>query len=95
VSEDDPVALFDYAASLFIVQRTIDAEEPLLRAVALNPRYAPAHYLLGRVDEELGLGAEARDAYTTFLVVAPQRLRDLIEDANRRLAKLPPAEAHR
>jgi tetratricopeptide (TPR) repeat protein len=95
VSEDDPVALFDYAASLFNVQRTIDAEEPLLRAVALNPRYAPAHYLLGRVYEELGLGAEARDAYTTFLVVAPQRLRDLIEDANRRLAKLPPAEAHR
>ena len=85
---DDPTALFDYAAALFNVQRTIDAEEPLRRAVGLNPRYAPAHYLLGRVHEELGLGAEARDSYTKFLAVAPHRLRDLIADAQQRLAKV-------
>jgi len=89
VSEDDPTVLFDYAASLFNVQRTIDAEEPLLKAVKLSPRYAPAYYLLGRVQEDLGLGAEARDAYTRFLAMAPQRLRDLIADAKRRLAALP------
>ena len=89
VSEDDPTTLFDYAASLFNAQRTIDAEEPLLKAVKLSPRYAPAYYLLGRVDEELGLGAEAHDAYTTFLAIAPQRLRDLVADAKQRIAKLP------
>ena len=89
VSEDDPTTLFDYAASLFNVQRTIDAEEPLLKAVKLSPRYAPAYYLLGRVEEELGLGAEARDAYTKFVAIAPQRFRDLVADAKQRLAKLP------
>ncbi len=89
VSEDDPTALFDYAASLYNVQRTIDAEAPLQKAVKLSPRYAPAYYLLGRVEEDLGLGAEARDAYTKFLALAPQRLRDLVADAKRRLATLP------
>ena len=89
VSEDDPTTLFDYAASLFNAQRTIDAEEPLLKTVKLSPRYAPAYYLLGRVEEELGLGAEARDAYTNFLAIAPHRLRDLVADARQRLAKLP------
>jgi len=57
--------------------------------VKLSPRYAPAYYLLGRVEEEMGLGAEARDAYTKFLAIAPQRLRDLVADAKQRLAKLP------
>jgi len=89
VSEDDPTALFDYAASLYNVQRTIDAEAPLHKAIALSPRYAPAYYLLGRIDEDLGLGAEARDAYTKFLAIVPQRLRDLKVDAQRRLEALP------
>lgn len=89
VSEDDPVALFDYAASLFNAQRTVDAEAPLLRAVGANPRYAPAHYLLGRIDEELGLAPQARESYTKFLAVAPHRLKDLIADTQQRLAKLP------
>jgi len=89
VSSDDPTALFDYAASLFNVNRTAEAEEPLHRAVALNPRYAPTHYLLGRVVEELGRGPEARESYTQFLALAPQRLADLKTDARERLAKLP------
>lgn len=87
VGQDDPTALFDYAASLFNVQRTADAEEPLRRALQVSPRYAPAHYLLGRVVEELGRAPEARESYTQFLALAPQRLRDLIADARQRLAK--------
>jgi len=70
------------------------AEEPLLRAVALNPATLRPTISLAGSTRAGGWGPR-RDAYTTFLVVAPQRLRDLIEDANRRLAKLPPAEAHR
>jgi len=88
-SGDDPTALFDYAAALFNVQRTAEAEDPLRRAVALNPRYAPTHYLLGRVAEELGRGPEARESYTRFLALAPNRLADLVADARERLAKLP------
>ncbi len=87
--EDDPAALFDYAAALFNAQRTAEAEEPLRRAAALNPRYAPTYYLLGRVDEELGRVPEARTAYTQFLAVASQRLGDLIADARQHLATLP------
>ena len=89
VSQDDPTALFDYAASLFNVQRTADAEEPLRRAVQISPRYAPAYYLLGRVLEERGRGPEARESYTQFLTLAPRRLGDLILDARQRLAKAP------
>lgn len=89
VSQDDPTALFDYAASLFNVQRTADAEQPLRRAIDLSPRYAPAHYLLGRVVEELGRGPEARECYARFLALAPRRLGGLIADAQQRLAALP------
>jgi len=94
VSNDDPTALFDYAAALFNLQRVADAEDPLRRAVALNPRFAPSHYLLGRVVEELGRPPEARECYTAFLAVAPQRLEDLIADARQRLAALPPVGGH-
>jgi tetratricopeptide (TPR) repeat protein len=87
--EDDPAALFDYAGALFNAQRTAEAEEPLRRAAALNPRYAPTFYLLGRVNEELGRVPEARTAYTQFLAVASQRLGDLMTDARQHLAALP------
>lgn len=89
VSIDDPAAQFDYAVSLFNVEHAAEAEEPLRRAVALNPRYAPPRYLLGRVAEELGRKVEARDYYTQFIALAPQRLKDLTADAQRRLAALP------
>lgn len=89
VSIDDPTALFDYAASLFNVQRTADAEEPLRRAAELNPRYAPTQYLLGRILEELGRKPEARECYTRFLTLAPKKFGDLIADSQRRLTALP------
>ena len=89
VSSDDPTALFDYAASLFNVQRTADAEEPLRRAAELNPRYAQTQYLLGRVLEELGRKPEARECYARFLTVASKKLGDWIADSQRRLAALP------
>lgn len=89
VSSDDPTALFDYAASLFNVQRTADAEDPLRRAAEVNPRYAPTQYLLGRVLEELGRKPEARACYARFLTLAPKRFGDLIADSQRRLATIP------
>lgn len=92
VSVDDPAAQFDYAVSLFNGQHTAEAEEPLRRAISLNPRYAPPRYLLGRVVEELGRRDEAREQYTQFLALAPQRLRDLATDAKQRLNTLAPDE---
>lgn len=85
-SGDDPTALFDYAASLFNANQVAEAEVQLRGAIALNPLYAPPHYLLGRAAEELGRGAEAREHYTRFLALAPQRLGDLRGDAEQRLA---------
>jgi len=83
---DDPAALFDLALSLFNQQRVAEAEEPLRRALELNPRYAPSHYLLGRVVDDQGKPAEAHEHYARFLALAPQRLADLIADAKARLA---------
>ena len=87
--EDDPAALFDYATALFNAKRFSEAEPLLTRAVTLNPRYAAPHYLLGRVYEQLGRTAAARDAYTQFLSVAPQSLNLLIQESERRVTALP------
>jgi tetratricopeptide (TPR) repeat protein len=85
---DDAVAQFDYGAALFNLQRSAEAEEPARRAMALNPRYAPSYYLLGRIAEELGRAADAREQYTRFLTVAPGRLANYQADASTRLAAL-------
>jgi len=89
---DDPAALFDFALTLFNQQRVAEAEDPLRRALELNPRYAPSHYLLGRVADDRGKAAEAREHYARFLALAPQRLADLIADAKARLAAAPEDE---
>lgn len=88
ISSDDPTALFDLAASLFNAGQLIEADEPLRKAITLNPRYAPPHYLLGRVTEELGLPDEARDHYQKFLALSPLRSAELRADAQQRVAKL-------
>ncbi|HLZ45963.1 MAG TPA: tetratricopeptide repeat protein [Gemmatimonadales bacterium] len=85
---DDPTVLFDLAASLFNDGQVTQAEDPLLKAVKIDPRYAPTYYLLGRSAEELGLTDEARDQYTKYLALAPLRAADLRTDAQQRLQKL-------
>ena len=90
VAADDPATLFAYAAALFNLNKTADAEDPLRRAIAANARYAPPQYLLGRVAEELGRRDDAREHYTAFLAIAPHRLADLIEDSKQRLTALGP-----
>lgn len=89
VDRDDPIILFDLAASLFNAGQLADADEPLRRAIKLNARYSPSYYLLGRVTEELGLQEEARDHYKAFLARAPLSSADLRADATQRLEKLP------
>ncbi len=88
VSPDDPVSLFEYAVSLFNAHQAPEAEETLKRALALNPRYAPAYYLMGRAEEELGRLPEAREQFARFLALAPQRLASLRADAEHHLVAL-------
>jgi tetratricopeptide (TPR) repeat protein len=88
ISRDDPVVLFDLAASLFNAGQSTEADEPLRQSIKTNPRFSPSYYLLGRVDEELGLQAEARDQYQKFLALAPLGSVDLRADAEQRLGKL-------
>ena len=89
VSNDDPAALFDLAISLFNTGRVGEALDPLYRAIALNPRYAPPYYVLGRIGEALKQPEEARAQYERFLAHAPLRLSDLRADAQQRLNQLP------
>lgn len=88
ISTDDPLVLFDLAASLFNAGQLVDADAPLRQAIKLNPRYSPSYYLLGRVSEELGLPDEARDHYKQFLALSPLTSVDLRADATQRIDKL-------
>ena len=89
VSSDDPTALFDLGMSLFNWGMTTQAQEPLRQAITLNARYSPPYYLLGRVDEDLGRVAEARDHYTRFLTLSPLKLDELRASAADHLGRLP------
>lgn len=86
---DDSSLELDVGMLLFNLEQTKDAEEPIEKAVAMNPRAALGHYLLGRIGEELGRPADAKAHLTQFVALAPHRLDDLVGDAKQRLAKLP------
>jgi tetratricopeptide (TPR) repeat protein len=88
VDRDDPVVLFDLAASLFNAGQLTEADEPLRHAIKVNPRFSPSYYLLGRLTEELGLPDEARDQYQKFLALSPLRSTDMRADVEQRLGKL-------
>jgi len=89
ISTDDPVAPYELAVALFNAGLLVEAEEPLRQAVAINARYSPPYYLLGRAAEDAGRTTEAREQYTRFLARAPLRMEDMRGDAQRRLEALP------
>ncbi len=51
----------------------LEALEALERAIALDPNYAEAHYLMGNCWNELNRYAEARRAYEKAISLAPER----------------------
>ena len=89
ISSDDPTADYELAQALFNAGFIDQAKEPLRNAVAMNARYAPPYYLLGRVAEDDGRVPDAREQYGRFLALAPLRLAPLRADAAQRLEKLP------
>jgi tetratricopeptide (TPR) repeat protein len=86
---DDYSLELDLGMLLFNLEQTKEAQGPIEKAVALYPRAALAHYLLGRIGEELGRPADAKTHLAQFVALAPHRLDDLVGDAKQRLAKLP------
>lgn len=88
ISGDDPLVLFDLAASLYNSGQLADADAPLRQAIKLNARYSPSYYLLGRVTEDLGLTQEARIHYLEYLALSPLSSADMRADARARFSKL-------
>jgi tetratricopeptide (TPR) repeat protein len=86
---DDYSLELDLGMLLFNLEQTKEALGPIEKAVALCPRAALGHYLLGRIGEELGRPADAKTHLAQFVALAPHRLDDLVSDAKQRLAKLP------
>lgn len=68
--------------------RWADAEQPLATAQRANPRDSRIPYFLGRVEQQLGKPAAAKDAYTRFITIAPSRFAAQVADAKQRLATL-------
>ena len=89
ISTDDPVAPYELAVALFNAGLVVEAEEPLRQAIAMNARYSPPYYLLGRAAEDAGRTAEAREQYTRFLARAPLGMEAVRADVQRRLEALP------
>jgi len=86
---DDYSLELDLGMLLFNLEQTKEALGRIEKAVALCPRAALGHYLLGRIGEELGRPADAKTHLAQFVALAPHRLDDLVSDAKQRLAKLP------
>lgn len=85
---EDPSLVFALGLTLANAGVLTEADSVLRRAAAANPREARAEYVLGIVNVRLGRPAEAREAFNTFLALAPSRYAEMIADARQQLATL-------
>ncbi len=83
---DDPGLLFDLGYTLGRAGRFTEAVEPLRRALELNRRNPRISFILGEVLHNLGRRDEAREAWSTFLAVAPPTFSAQVESVRTRLA---------
>ncbi|PYO67067.1 MAG: hypothetical protein DMD71_08060 [Gemmatimonadetes bacterium] len=86
---EDASLVFDLGVTLANAGLLAEADSTLRRAEAANTREVRAAYVLGVVNAGLGRPAVAREAFTTFLSLAPSRYTEMIADARQRLAALP------
>jgi Tfp pilus assembly protein PilF len=89
LNPDDPTLLVDLGGTLAAAGRPADADSVLAAAESANPRDARASYLHALAAERAGRGAEAHDAFTRFLAIAPSSLAEQITEAKRHLAAAP------
>ena len=85
---DDPSLLFDLARTLAKAGQSAEAEQVLQQAGAANPRDARIPYLLGVIEQQLNKPADAKQAFTRFLSLAPSRYAPQVADARKRLDAL-------
>jgi len=86
---EDASLVFDLGVTLANAGLLAEADSTLRRAEAANTREVRAAYVLGVVNAGLGRPAVAREAFNTFLSLAPSRYTEMIADARQRLAALP------
>ena len=89
INADDHTVTYDLGAALARSGQWAPAEEALLRARDMQPKYPRTWHALGVVEQQLGKTAEAREAFNRFLAIAPSRMTTQITDARTRLAQLP------
>lgn len=85
---DDATLLVDLAAIDSGAGKLPDAALALKKAITVDPRYPEAYYQLGLVSQALAQPADARDAFTHFIAVAPSRDQLQVADARKRLDSL-------
>lgn len=85
---DDPSLLFDLAKTLAKAGQWTEAEQVLQQAGAANPRDTRIPYLLGVIEQQLNKPADAKQAFTRFLSLAPSRYAPQVADARKRLDAL-------
>lgn len=88
VNPEDHTLYFDLGMTLSNAGRWQEAEDPLRRAVTMEPRYFPAQRALGIALHELGRRDDARLALQHYVAIAPARDSLAMEAVRRRLADL-------
>ena len=89
INPEDHTLYYDLGNTLLFTGRFAEAEEALLQARAMQPRYVPLWLALGIAQKALGKNAEAREAFTHYLAIAPERYENGIREAREHLSQLP------
>jgi tetratricopeptide (TPR) repeat protein len=85
---ENSALLYDLGEALARAGELPEAYTVLQSARKANPRNARAHYIFGWVAQQVNDKDGAREAYTTFLAMAPSRFADQKTEATKRLAAL-------
>ncbi|HEY2807131.1 MAG TPA: hypothetical protein VGI92_14830 [Gemmatimonadales bacterium] len=85
---DDHSLLYDLGAAQARAGQFQAAEETLIQARDMQPRYPRTWLALGVVEQQLGKSADARTAFTQFIAIAPSRMAPQVADARNRLAQI-------
>lgn len=86
---DDPGLLFDLGESLARAGNAADAYAALKQAREANPLNVRTLYVLGWAAQQVGKNDEAKEAYQTFLALAPSSFAEQRATATTRLAAIP------